>query len=206
MQRLKLKGLRLTRACRISKVTGPSHCRDSIPQPSACRQHRRCDSGWINTATRHSGERWRKPRSNYGTKRVSLRSVPIKIGWLGISNPQARLPIRPCKSFGGESWREKSGKLAHFPSGLFMLFRTYRKSKHNCWTLTSAGLESLKLVEREGDPRNMQLLVEIFRRSGLEPEVGSYVMKDDGKGGEFTPDSERDGVVATIKTLDGERD
>ena len=78
--------------------------------------------------------------------------------------------------------------------------------EHNCWTLTSAGLESLKLVEREGDPRNMQLLVEIFRRSGLEPEVGSYVMKDDGKGGEFTPDSERDGVVATIKTLDGERD
>jgi len=64
----------------------------------------------------------------------------------------------------------------------------------NCWTLMSAGLELLKLIERDGDPRNMQLLVEIFRRSGLEPQVGSYVMKNDGKNAEFISDDERDGA------------
>ncbi len=76
----------------------------------------------------------------------------------------------------------------------------------NCWTLMSAGLELLKLIEREGNPRNMQLLMDLFRRSGLEPEVGSYVMKDDGKSAEFTSDSERDGTAAsaTIKTPDSE--
>jgi hypothetical protein len=58
----------------------------------------------------------------------------------------------------------------------------------------SAGLELLKLIERDGDPRNMQLLVEIFRRSGLEPQVGSYVMKNDGKNAEFISDEERDGA------------
>jgi len=43
----------------------------------------------------------------------------------------------------------------------------------------------------------MQLLVDVFRRSSLEPEVGSYVMKDDGKSTEFTSDSERDSTAAS---------
>src|SRR5260221_4714448 len=63
---------------------------------------------------------------------------------------------------------------------------------HNCWTLTTAGLELAKLIERQGAPENLQLLVEIFRRFGLEAEVGSYVMNDHGTGGEITSDTERD--------------
>jgi hypothetical protein len=54
----------------------------------------------------------------------------------------------------------------------------------------------LALIDREGDPenKNIQLLVDIFRRFGPEPEVGSYVMKDEGKQLEFTSDSEREAL------------
>jgi Protein of unknown function (DUF2806) len=67
-----------------------------------------------------------------------------------------------------------------------------------CWTLTTAGLQLLELIEREAEPENMQFIVDIFRRFGLEPEVGSYILKDEGKNMEFTSDNERDGnsVVA----------
>ena len=77
-------------------ITLPGQHPSAFSLPPASEMRLRLDQHRYETL----GERWRKPRSNYGTKRVSLRSVPIKIGWLGISNPQARLPIRPCKSFG----------------------------------------------------------------------------------------------------------
>ena len=60
-----------------------------------------------------------------------------------------------------------------------------------CWILTAAGLRLLEFVEREAEPENMQLLVDIFRRFGLESEVGSYVLKSE-KEMEFTSDNERD--------------
>ena len=62
---------------------------------------------------------------------------------------------------------------------------------HNCWTLAAAGLELLALVERSAEPENMQLLVDIFKRFGLEPEVGSYVLRPDGREFEFTSDREQ---------------
>jgi hypothetical protein len=36
-----------------------------------------------------------------------------------------------------------------------------------CWTLTRVGAELLSLIEREADPANMQVLVNILRRFGL---------------------------------------
>ncbi|SRR6266404_1936311 len=68
----------------------------------------------------------------------------------------------------------------------------------NCWTLTSAGLELLTLVEREGDPRNLRLLVEIFRQRGLETQVGTYVAKDGGTG-DFFSDEERDAASGSAQ-------
>jgi Protein of unknown function (DUF2806) len=61
--------------------------------------------------------------------------------------------------------------------------------QQNCWTFTRPGLELLGLVQQGADPENMQLLVDIFRRFGLEPEVGSYVLKNEGKQIEFFADS-----------------
>jgi hypothetical protein len=58
-----------------------------------------------------------------------------------------------------------------------------------CWTLTTAGFQLLELIEREAEPENIQLLVDVFRRFGLEPEVGSYVLTDGGKN--FTPDVDK---------------
>jgi hypothetical protein len=60
-----------------------------------------------------------------------------------------------------------------------------------CWILTTAGLQLLEFVEREAEPESMQLLVDIFRRFGLEPEVGSYALISDGENMEFTSDNER---------------
>ena len=73
----------------------------------------------------------------------------------------------------------------------------------HCWTLTTAGLQLLELIEREAAPENMKLLVDIFRRFGLEPEVGSYVKKEGNQMG-FTSDRERDGnsVGAEQSVLD----
>jgi hypothetical protein len=62
-----------------------------------------------------------------------------------------------------------------------------------CWSLTKAGRELLGLVERQADPENMQLLVDILRRFGLEPLVGSWVPQEDGKC-TFTADDERTGI------------
>lgn len=64
-----------------------------------------------------------------------------------------------------------------------------------CWVLTRPGLELLGLIEREAEPKNMQLLVDIFRKFTLERQVGSYVLKDEGKS-EFIPDTNgKTGVI-----------
>lgn len=56
----------------------------------------------------------------------------------------------------------------------------------NCWTLTKAGAQLVGLVERDANPENMQLLIGILQRHGLQPKVGSWAVKDNKL--EFTPD------------------
>jgi hypothetical protein len=58
----------------------------------------------------------------------------------------------------------------------------------NCLTLTTAGAQLVSLVEREADPKNMQILIDIMMRHGMEPEIGSWTKE--GNNVKFTPDDQ----------------
>jgi hypothetical protein len=75
--------------------------------------------------------------------------------------------------------------------GLEAIQGNYSRLAVGLESLTEEGLELLGLVQQGAEPENVQLLMDIFRKFGLEPEVGSYVLIDDRKRVTFFSDGKK---------------